>query len=65
MLRAVLVKCMAADWPNMGRTNFFDHFEIQIQIIVGHFLQKVAMDQNWQCQFQPIGRNIFLYFNFL
>ena len=31
MEQAVLVKCMPADRPNIGQSNFFDHFEFIIQ----------------------------------
>ena len=37
---AVLVKCMFADQPNMGRSNLFEHFEFKIQNNFGSVLGK-------------------------
>ena len=47
VIRAILVKSMAANQPNMDRSNFFDHFEFEIKKIKVNFLQKVALDQIW------------------
>jgi hypothetical protein len=37
MWRAVLVKRMAADRSNTGRSNFFDHFKLKIENKFGTF----------------------------
>ena len=64
MWRAVLVKRMAADWPNIVQSN-------KKIIILGHFYAKTATDQNWHSQFRPVGpralaEKFFMkYFNFL
>ena len=52
---AILAKRMAADRPNMGRSNFFDHFKFNIQNKFGSFfLQKVDTGQNGHSQIRPL-----------
>ena len=44
---AVLVKCMPANWPNMGWSNFFDHFELKPKIIVGLLFVGQSAQGHW------------------
>ena len=69
--QAVLVKRMAADRPNMGRSNFYDHFEFKMQNKLGSFLCKKLIRAKigivsfgWQPT--AIGPNFCIkYFNFV